>query len=165
MLVIFVYSNFYSAYSYTPKPKLINYMNDTSGRTVYDVNMITVTSGLDCGNAPKKRYIYDFCVANAQADIRAVVAMVSDDIKLNIYGHQRAAGRDQVEALLTQDANRSHVTELIIHSIITHGNQAAANGVLKFADGGMVEFGNFYTFNSFGKQAQINSVQVYSIVT
>ena len=125
--------------------------------------MIKISVSEDCGNAPKKQFIKDFCIASANGQIAAVIEMVTDDIALIIPGYKNAHGRAEVEELLTRDAARSKVSELIIDNILSHGDRCAANGTLRFEDGGVVAFCNVYRFNGHGKTAKIKEITTYSI--
>jgi hypothetical protein len=126
--------------------------------------MVKVTIPEDCGNAPKIQFIKDFCIANAKAEIKTVMSMLSDDIILEIPGYKTASGKDSVEDLLLKDSQRSKVAELIMENIISHGNRGAANGKLKFTDGGVVAFSSVYTFSNHSKNAKLKLIQTYSII-
>lgn len=126
--------------------------------------MVKVVMQEDCGNAPKQKFIRDFCVANANADITTVMNMVTEDIRLEIPGYATVSGKEEIQKLLQEDANRSKVTELLIANILTHGKRGVANGTLVFADGGVVAFCNMYTFNNHSKNAKLQLIQTYSIV-
>ncbi len=126
--------------------------------------MVKITVPADCDNAPKRRFIKDFCVANVHGDIKTVMDMLTDDICLEIPGYKTVQGQEAVERLLTEDAKRSKVTELAFENIVSHGDRVAANGILKFEDGGSVAFCNMYTFNSHSKHAKIKLIKTYSIV-
>ena len=126
--------------------------------------MVKVTIPEDCGNAPKIQFIKDFCIANAKADIKTAMDMLTEDIILEIPGYKTVQGKHAVQKLLQNDSKRSFVTELIIDTIISHGDRGAANGTLKFEDDGVIVFCTIYTFNSHSKNAKLKLIQTYSII-
>lgn len=126
--------------------------------------MAKITIPEDCDNAPKKKFIKDFCIANANADMKTVMTMLTDDICLEIPGYKTARGKEEVQSLLLNDSKRSKVIELVIDNIVSHGDHVAANGKLKFEDSGSVAFCNMYTFNNHSKNAKLKLIQTYSII-
>jgi len=56
--------------------------------------MVKITVSEDCDNAPKKQFIRNFCIANAYADMKAVMSMLADDICLEIPGCKKASGKE-----------------------------------------------------------------------
>lgn len=125
--------------------------------------MVKITVTEDCGNAPKKEFIKDFCIALAHANIEAAMDMLAENVHLEIPGYTSASGKQAVENLIGEDSKRSKVSELIIENILSHGDRCAANGMLKFEDGGSVAFCNMYVFNSHGKNAKLKEIITYSI--
>jgi hypothetical protein len=71
------------------------------------VAQITVSE--DCGNAPKKQFIHDFCIALATANIGDAMDMLTDDVHLEIPGYASVSGKQAVENLLVADCKRSNV--------------------------------------------------------
>ena len=124
-----------------------------------------ITIKEDCGNAPKKQFIKDFFVAIAQENIKTVMNMVSDDICLEIIGYQTAQGKQAVQLLFEKNAQPLNGRELVIDTILSHGNRGAANGILKYKDGRTVDFCTLYTFDSYSKNAKLQVIQTYSITS
>ena len=125
--------------------------------------MVKITVTEDCGNAPKKQFVKDFCIALAHANIAVAMDMLADDVHVEIPGYESASGKQAVENLIVADSKRSKVSELVIDNILSHGDRCAANGLLKFEDGGLVAFCNIYVFNGHGKNAKLKEIIAYSI--
>ncbi len=126
--------------------------------------MAKITCKTDCGNAPKKRFIKDFCTAIAHGKPETIMRMMTDDIHLNVPGHMSINGKKEVEKHIRKEALRRKITELILENILSHGKYCAANGIQKFADGGRVAFCNMYTFSSHSKTALLSEISIYSIL-
>ena len=92
---------------------------------------ITVTP--DCGNAPRKEFLKDFNIAFATGDADFIIQHVSDTIEWNIYGDKHIIGKEnfikEINSMKDYTAD-----EVVIHSIITHGREAALNGEMKMGD-------------------------------
>ncbi len=92
---------------------------------------ITVTP--DCGNAPRKQFLKDFNIAFATGDADFIIRHVSEDIRWNIYGDKRIESKGDFAKEI--DAMKEYTAdEVVIHSIITHGREAALNGEMKMGD-------------------------------
>ena len=92
---------------------------------------ITVTP--DCGNAPRKEFLKDFNIAFATGKAEFIIDHVSDDIKWNIHGDKHISGKEA----FTKEINimkEYTADEVVIHSIVTHGREAALNGEMKMGD-------------------------------
>ena len=86
-----------------------------------------------CGNAPRKEFLKDFNIAFATGKADFIVDHASNEIEWNIYGDKHISGK---EAFITEINIMKAYTadELTIHSIITHGREAALNGEMKMGD-------------------------------
>lgn len=118
----------------------------------------------DCGNAPKSKYILDFLIAVVNRKVEKVLAMLTDDVRLEIVGRNTFSGKNEVKNVITKDGERSKVTQLEISHILSHGKRCAANGLMHFADGGKVAFNNIYTFSSHSKNAKLQLIETYSLI-
>ncbi|MEO1253313.1 MAG: nuclear transport factor 2 family protein, partial [Bacteroidota bacterium] len=92
---------------------------------------ITVTP--DCGNAPRKEFLKNLNIAFATGDADFIIEHVSEDIKWNIYGDKHINGKEDFtkEMNIMKDYTAD---EVVIHSIITHGREAALNGEMKMGE-------------------------------
>lgn len=122
--------------------------------------MLQVHCPVDCGNAPRKQVLKDFNIAFAKSDVDAILEMVRDDIVWEIVGERRIEGKDAMRAAL-EAMKETQVTELHIHHIITHGNEAAANGVITMKNGVKYAFCDVYVFAGFTKAAKLREITSY----
>src|SRR5690625_6136494 len=123
-----------------------------------DVNVICAE---DCGNAPKKLVFRDFNIAFARSDKLYILEQISDDIVVHIVGSKKIIGKDQFYKKLNKMKLKKAI-EIEINHIITHGNTAAANGVIRYKAGDY-SFCDMYLFNSFRKNAKIKEITSYII--
>jgi len=81
-------------------------------------------------NVPKKEFLKDFNIAFATGKADFIIENVSDDIYWMVYGDKEISGKEQFikEINIMKDYTADEVT---IHSIITHGKEAALNGEMK----------------------------------
>lgn len=124
--------------------------------------MTKVVFNGDCGNAPKKLFLRDFNIALASNDAETVLNSVSDNVEWITVGGHHIKGKKEL-ALALEDMKRGPADELIIKTIITHGIDAAANGILKLDNGETYAFCDVYRFNSYGKNARLKSITTYVI--
>ncbi|MFP4115155.1 MAG: nuclear transport factor 2 family protein [Spirochaetota bacterium] len=69
----------------------------------------------------------------------------AEDIEWWIVGRKRIQGKDAYEQEL-RTMSDSNVRQLTVHSIVTHGREAAANGTIETNDGTRFEFCDVYAF-------------------
>lgn len=125
--------------------------------------MLQVYCPVDCSNAPRKQVLRDFNIALAEGNVDAVLEMVRDDIVWEVVADRRIEGKELMQAAL-EDMKEARATELHIHHIITHGNQAAANGVLVFESGVRYAYCDVYVFAGFSKTAKLRQITSYRLV-
>ena len=124
--------------------------------------MLKITVQPDCGNAPKKVLLKDFTIAFAKGDIQFILKNLSDNIEWEIVGDQKIHGKSDAEKVLKQMLDAS-TTQLNIVNIITHGDEGAVNGTMKFGEGPEFGFSDFYTFTSHGKDAKIKQLTSFVV--
>ena len=115
----------------------------------------------DCGNAPRKEFIRDFNIAFGENDTEKILSFMSDDIVWDMIGYKKVAGKEAVRKELESNG-LGVATELLLSRIITHGDTAAANGVMKFAKTTMA-FCDVYEFTGHNKNAKIKELTSYGI--
>ena len=105
---------------------------------------ITVHANLE--NAPKKEFLKDFNIAFATGEADFIIDHVSDDIHWMIYGDKEISGKEYFskEVYNMKDYKADEVT---IHTIITHGKEAACNGEMRMGDK-IYAFCDVYRFTS-----------------
>ena len=92
--------------------------------------MTKITVNANLQNAPRKEFLKDFNIAFATGNADFIIDHVSDDILWTIYGDKEIAGKEPFtkEMNIMKDYTAD---EVLIHSIITHGKEAALNGEMK----------------------------------
>ncbi|MBD2847032.1 nuclear transport factor 2 family protein [Paenibacillus sp. IB182496] len=123
---------------------------------------LIVTCPAGCDNAPRKAVLKAFNVAFASGDAEALVEQVADDIVWQVVGEGTVAGRAGFAERVNEMAYVRAV-ELHLHTIITHGPTASANGLLVFPDGTRYAFCDVYQFTSAAKQGKIKRIDSYVI--
>ncbi len=123
--------------------------------------MTKLTIHADCGTAPRKLALRDVNIAFAHSDVEAILDHFSDDIHWQIIGEADLRGKEAVRAAL-EAMKETVTTELRIDSIITHGPDAAVNGVITTEQGGAFAFCDIYRFTS-ASGKKINTMTSYVI--
>lgn len=115
----------------------------------------------NCGNSPRKQFLSDFYVAFAERDEEAIRSMLTDDVRLAIVGEETLDGRQSV--VDSMDLFLDGISEITVDNIITHGDTAAANGVITADNGDTHAFCEVFTFEGHTKDANIKSIDSYVI--
>lgn len=123
--------------------------------------MTDFTIHADCGNYPKKLVLRDLNVAFAEGNVASILEHLTDDIRWQIVGEADLHGKKAVRAALEAMQNIV-TTELVIHSIITHGAEGAVNGVITTEQGKPVALCDAYRFVS-ASGKKIQSMMSYAI--
>lgn len=99
----------------------------------------------DCGNSPRKQFIADFNRAFAEVDIEYVLDHVSDDIVWEMVGDKEVNGKTAMRDVMVS-MMAAKASALVLHNVITHGREAAANGELHYSGGERIAFCDVYHF-------------------
>ena len=126
-----------------------------------DMSDLRIICGEDCGNAPRKELLKAFNIAFARGDAGFILEHVAPDIVWHMVGDRTVRGMEQFAEAL-DEMKGSKATELHIHNIITHGNTAAADGILKFGQKSYA-FCDVYKFSGAAKTAKIKEITSYVI--
>ena len=89
--------------------------------------MTKTTIHANLSNSPRKEFIKDLNVAFASGNAAFIVEHVSDDMLWIIHGDQTHNGKEAFSSAVHKMKEYT-ADELVIHSIITHGREAASNG-------------------------------------
>lgn len=108
---------------------------------------LRVQINCDC-SGPKKEFLRDFNLAYGNGDTQFIIDSASDDIIWEIFGDRTISGKEQF-ALATKEMAKSETYELEIHSIITHGKEAAVRGKMTM-NNKTYAFCDIYEFTSAG---------------
>ena len=123
--------------------------------------MPNITVRPDCENAPRKALMRDFISAFAHADVDAILAPMRDDIVWNLVGDTVIEGKENVRKLL-EGMENAGTSDLVIETIITHGRDAAVNGVIKSNSGQSHAFCDVVQFDG-AAGMKIKTMTSYSI--
>lgn len=115
----------------------------------------------DCGNAPKKELIKNLTICFASYDIPQAMSYLDENVVWTLVGDEPVVGRSRFAAAL-QEMSQNKANELTIHSIITHGKEAAINGEMVMEDGHVFGFSDFYEFTS-AKGSKVKSIVSYVV--
>lgn len=115
----------------------------------------------DCGNSPKRELIKNLTIHFASYELDKAMEHMDDDIVWTLVGDKPIVGKKEFEAEL-EKMRENKATELTIHSIITHGKEAAINGEMKMTDGTVFGFSDFYEFTS-AKGSKVKAITSYVV--
>lgn len=102
-----------------------------------------------------------FNKAFATSDIEYILNQFSDNIRWEMIGEFVLEGKEAVRDSLEEMVCEEH-HELTIDHIITHGREAAVDGIIKTADGKTIAFCDMYRFSGF-KNAKITLLRSYTL--
>lgn len=115
----------------------------------------------DCANSPKRELVKNLTIYFASYDLPKAMSYLDPDVVWTLVGDEPIVGRGQFEKAL-QAMSQNKATELTIHSIVTHGKEAAINGEMIMEDGNVFGFSDFYEFTS-AKGSKVKSIVSYVI--
>ncbi|MCK0191466.1 nuclear transport factor 2 family protein [Arenibacter sp. F20364] len=115
----------------------------------------------DCGNSPKKALVKNLTILFSSYDIEKAMDFLDDNVKWTLVGDESIIGKKQFRTAL-EEMSQNKALELTIHSIITHGKEAAVNGEMVMEDGNIFAFSDFYEFSS-AKGDSVKSIVSYVI--
>ncbi|MGX1591102.1 nuclear transport factor 2 family protein [Glutamicibacter sp. NPDC055491] len=116
-----------------------------------------VDSPATCGNAPRHQIIMGLLVALHGKNLPELRQWLADDVVWEFPGEQILRGRDAVEQWAQA---LPEATRLQFLSILTHGKEGSADGVL--ASGGKeTPFSHVLRFASAGKTAKLVAARSY----
>ncbi|MCA1054428.1 hypothetical protein LCM10_05475 [Rossellomorea aquimaris] len=124
-----------------------------------NVGEVSIVTPADCGNSPKRVFLRDFLISMTVNDLSFIEKHLSDSFCWTEAGRNR---RETKSGFIEMVEQQGRVVELGIRGIITHGKEAAVNGIQKFADGRQTNFCHTIEFVSAGKK-QIKAITSYII--
>lgn len=123
--------------------------------------MTKIICDINLGHSPRTALLRDFNIAYANGDFDAVLALLSDNIKWEMVGHKTFEGKAAVSEMLAGMGDAS-ADEMEIQHIITHGAQAACDGIMRYPDGSVIAFCDVYDFVSASKNS-IKAIKSYAV--
>lgn len=115
----------------------------------------------DCGNAPRKELIRDLNIAFGENNKEKILDFMAEDIEWVFVGKQIMNGKEEVKKFL-ETMGEDVAEELILDTIITHGDTAAADGIIKYAKMA-VAYCDVYKFTGHDKDSKIKELTSYAI--
>ena len=109
--------------------------------------MTKIVSSPNCGNSPKMEFLKQFEIAFAEGRVDFLIESVTDDIVWDIIGDRKIEGKGEFVREL-EKRKEEKTTELLLHQILSHGKEGAANGILTLQNGNKYAFSDFYQFSS-----------------
>src|SRR5690606_21549925 len=105
--------------------------------------MVKINVKPDCGNSPKMEFIKNFNIAFANSNFQKISDSVSEDISYISVGQENTSGKEAF-IKLAKSSPDNKMTELEIHTIISHGKFGAANGKIQMENGQIFEYCDIY---------------------
>lgn len=124
--------------------------------------MVKVTGIEDCGNAPRKQILQKLNVAFAKNDDEFILDKMAKNIRWDRVGDTPIQGKDDFAKALKELGNFK-TRELVINTVITHGDTGAVEGKLIMEDGSVIAFCDIYKFNGYSKTAKIKEMTYYAV--
>lgn len=113
-----------------------------------------------CGNAPRKAVLRDFLISVYERDSASALARLHQDVRWHLIGQRELTDHpDIVTWLETQPVAQA----LQLHTVITHGTECSADGVVTYTDGSQVAFSHVLSFAGHAKSAKINAIRSYLV--
>lgn len=107
--------------------------------------MVKLDIRADCGNSPRKEFLRDFNSAFANGDVPCIATHLTDDIVWDMIGDKKIAGKMGMVKEL-EKMKDSPVKKMVLHTVVTHGREASANGEMHMLSGDVYAFCDVYTF-------------------
>ncbi|MBO0473047.1 hypothetical protein IGL98_003073 [Enterococcus sp. DIV0840] len=121
----------------------------------------TVLCSLNCDNAPKRRMIRDCIVAAASRNQYLLESMLSDSFRCIIPNKKAIEDKNTFIELILKET--IEIGFLEIQSILTHGNEGSAHGIITTKAGAKIYFSIIIRFKSNQKDAQISEITSFLI--
>lgn len=121
---------------------------EINNSTMINESKMNITIPDDCGNSPRKSFIVEFNQAFATWDIKYILEHVSDNILWTMVGSKDVIGKAAMEHELQEMKLKTggKASSMILHSIITHGREAAANGEFHYPGDERIAFCDVFQF-------------------
>lgn len=111
---------------------------------------------LNCENAPKKKIILDYLIAAAAANQAVLETLLVDTLSWIKPGESQLEGKlPFIKAVIN---HRLDLSSLEIQSILTHGREASAHGIITDKKGNKTYFSDVFLFSSSKKEAKIKQI-------
>ncbi|WP_086314394.1 hypothetical protein A5821_001961 [Enterococcus sp. 7F3_DIV0205] len=120
-----------------------------------------VICSLNCDNAPKRRMIRDYLLAAASGNQSLLESLLSDSFRWIVPGEPPLEDKAAfIKAVLKE---KKELSTLEIQSILTHGKEGSAHGILTTKTGNKIYFSDIIRFKSNQKDAPISEITSFVI--
>ncbi len=116
----------------------------------------------DCGNAPRKSWLAKYWNAVLKGRSGFIRQSLDDTTEVEFAGSSKAVGVDQALPMILSHPG-ANAAAIWIHSMITHGKEAAIQGRLQAKGGQIYSFCEIYRFRSAGSSV-IRSVTSFLVI-
>ncbi|MCR9227113.1 MAG: nuclear transport factor 2 family protein [Flavobacteriaceae bacterium] len=106
-------------------------------------------------------FLKEFNIAFAKGNLAFLMESVTDDVVWEIMGDKKMEGKQRFVDGLEQMKNEK-ASELVLHQILSHGKEGAANGIIIMENGKKYAFSDFYIFKG-AKGTKIKSITSYVV--
>lgn len=120
-----------------------------------------VIGSLNCDNAPKRKIIRDYLIAAASGNLPLLNTILSDSFYWIVPGKKPLEGKDLFIKMILKE--QKELSTLEIKSILTHGKEGAAHGILTTKTGDKVYFSTIFRFKNHQKNAPISEITSFII--
>ncbi|TDK24534.1 hypothetical protein E2F48_11900 [Arthrobacter crusticola] len=122
--------------------------------------MIALTEPAGCGNAPRQLVIRDLVLALAEVDGPRLRELLDEEVRWDLAGAGMIEGISQLTGRLS---GQGDVAAIELASILTHGREGSADGVLAFRNGRRQAFCHVLRFASTVKTAKVTEMRSYLV--
>jgi hypothetical protein len=122
--------------------------------------MIALTEPAGCGNAPRQLVIRDLVLALAEVNGAQLNELLAEEVRWDLAGAGTTEGLSQLTDRL---AGQGEVAAIELASILTHGREGSADGVLTFRNGRRQAFCHVLRFVSAVKTAKVTEMRSYVV--
>ncbi|ALS02752.1 DNA-binding protein [Enterococcus silesiacus] len=137
------------------------FFQDHSSSNVRPKTDFAVICSLNCDNAPKRRLIRDYLLAAASGNQPLLESVLSDSLRWIIPGKSPLEGKEAFIAAVVKE--QTELSTLEIQSILTHGKEGSAHGILTTKTGEKIYFSDIIRFKSNQKDAPISEITSFVI--
>lgn len=121
--------------------------------------MLTINVPEDCGNAPNKRLLKDWFVHLVEGNLKDALLMLDEKVTVRVFGYWETKDKQSLQKQLASFQHNPFI-EASIHTIITHGRDAALNGEIIDEDQTEFHVCLFFTL-SMGRKRLIKTIDAY----
>lgn len=132
-----------------------------TGPVCYHGVMVNIIIDKTSDDAPTSKYVKDFNIAFAKAEVQNVLDMLTEDIIWEFVGDRTHRGKAAAQAVIA-DMDLIPAKKLKLDNVIAQDNRCVANGVIEYQRS-KVGFCDVYTFSGRAGNLKIKTITSYGI--